>query len=108
MSLINLDNNILFVGLIAAIILLIFPKLNYIIKAILTVLITILLGYISINLFALNISSYTNNDPHGIIILIAFIYEGVVSIFSGLIVIAIFIFKNEKMSKIIAKIFNNN
>jgi hypothetical protein len=48
MSLINLDNNILFVGLIAAIILLIFPKLNYIIKAILTVLITILLGYIPI------------------------------------------------------------
>lgn len=105
MSLINWENNILWVGATIAIILLMFPKLNYIIKAVLIALTTIFFSYISINLLALNISS---NDPYGIITLIALTYGGVVSIFSGLIVLAIFVFKNEKMSRIIAKIFNNN
>lgn len=93
--------------LVSALILLIFPKINYVIKAILTTLVTIFLGYISNSLFALNMA-YLANDKHGIIILISFTYGLVISIFGGLAVLAIFIKKNEKMAQIISRIFKND
>ena len=100
---------ILYLCLISALILLIFPNINYVIKAILTTLVTIFLGCISNSLFALNMA-YMANDKHGIIILISFTftYGLVISIFAGLAVLAIFIKKNEKMAQIILRVFKND
>ncbi|MBE9045638.1 hypothetical protein IQ255_14695 [Pleurocapsales cyanobacterium LEGE 10410] len=98
MSLINSYIAISSIGLVPALILLIFPNVNYIVKAILTVLITTFLGYISINQFAWN-TAYIINDQHGIIVLISFTYGVVVSICGGLAAIVIFIKENEKCRK---------
>lgn len=98
MSLSNSYIAILSVGIIPALILLIFPKINYWVKAILTALITTCLGYISNNLVALN-TAYMVNDQHGIIVLISFTYGLVVSICGGLAAIAIFIKENKKRQK---------
>ena len=96
------------IGLIPALILLIFPNPNYIIKAISTALITTSLGYISINLVAWNLSINSAEDTHGIIFLISIIFGTPISIVCGLIVLTIFISKTEKYKKVISKIFKNN
>lgn len=98
MSLSNSYIAILSVGLIPALILLMSPNINYWVKAILTTLITTVLGYIFNNLLAWN-TAYTINDQYGIIVLISFTYGLVVSICGGLAVIAIFITENEKRQK---------
>lgn len=99
---------LLSIGLIPALILLILPNPNYIIKALSTALITTSLGYISIGLVAWNVSSNSADDTHGIIFLVSIIFGAPISIVCGLIVLAIFISKTQKYKKIISKIFKNN
>ena len=94
MSLTNTYIAFSFLGLLSALVLLIVPKINYIFKAILTALIATLLTCTSIILFAWN-SVYIVNDQYGIMVLIAAVYGTIVSIFSGLTVLAIFLEKNK-------------
>lgn len=94
-------------GIIPAFILLIFPHVNYIIKAISTALIGTYLGCISIIFFGWNIA-YISDDNSGIFFFISFVCGVFISICGGLAIIAIFLFKNEKSRKIISKIFKNN
>lgn len=112
MTLISLDKTIFFIVFIIALILLTFPNINYIVKAPSIILLATFLGYISNNLFALNLEyivySTSDTNTYGVLAFIASTYGLIVSVFGGLVVMIIFMSKNKKISKVISKLFKDD
>lgn len=99
------------IGLLPALILLVFPNANYFLKALLTTLTATYLAFISIVTAGWIIDMYHDSggvDTKGIIFFISFIYGSFLAALSGLTILAIFIAKNATGRKVISRIFKNN
>lgn len=112
MTLIGLDETIFLMVFTIALVLLILPNVNYIVKALSITLLATFLGYISNNLFALNLEyivySTSESNTYGVFVLIASTYGLIVSILGGLVVMVIFMNKNKKISKVITRLFKDD
>ena len=96
--------------LIPALVLLIFPSISYPLKALLIILTATYLTFVAtVNAgWILDMYYYNSGvDTKGIVFFISFVYGSLLTILSGLTVLAIFVAKNETARAIISKVFKD-
>lgn len=87
-------NLILFMGLIPALSLLLFPKIDYVLKSIFTAFITIFLIYFSIKFTSINLAYLLNYESRDIY-RISWRTGGYLAFFSGLIVLCVLLIRKD-------------